>query len=148
MPGRTEGTNTIHFIGKNEVPKDRMRDVTYASIVCTERPQKAEKERTRLVGGGNLINSTIDCGTPTADLLAVKLLLNSIISTPGAKMACFDVKNFYLNTPMERYEYLRMHIDDFPEDVIEHYNLREKATAEGYFTWKFARACMDCHKPT
>ena len=132
MPGRTEGTNTIHFIGKNEVPKDRMRDVTYASIVCTERPQKAEKERTRLVGGGNLINSTIDCGTPTADLLTVKLLLNSIISTPGAKMACFNVKNFYLNTPMERYEYLRMHIDDFPEDVIEHYNLREKATAEGY----------------
>ena len=105
MPGRTEGTNTIHFIGKNEVPKDGMRDVTYASIVCTERPQKAEKERTRLVGGGNLINNT-------TDLLTAKLLLNSIISTPGAKMACFDVKNFYLNTPMERYEYLRMHIDD------------------------------------
>ena len=47
-----------------------------------------------------------DAGTPTADLLTVKLLLISIISTPNAKFTTMDIKDFYLNTPMARYEYM------------------------------------------
>ncbi len=42
--------------------------------------------------GGNLINYPGNCGTPTADLLTVKLLFNSIISTPHAKFMCIDIK--------------------------------------------------------
>ena len=37
-----------------------------------------------------------------------------------------DVKNFYLNTPMERFEYVRIRIEDIPEEIITEYNLREK----------------------
>ncbi len=55
--------------------------------------------------GGNLINYPGNCGTPMADLLTVKLLLNSIISTPNAKFMSIDIKDFYLNTPMARYKY-------------------------------------------
>ncbi len=74
-----------------------------------------------------------DAGTPTADLLTVKLLLNSIvISTPNAKFMTMDIKDFYLNTPMARYEYMRLRIADMPEDVIEHYQLRDKVTHDGY----------------
>ncbi len=44
-----------------------------------------------------------------------------------------DVKNFYLNTPMTRYEYVEIKIDDIPEEIIaKQYNLREKATSNGY----------------
>ena len=43
-----------------------------------------------------------------------------------------DIKDFYLNTPMARYKYMRLCIADMPEDVIEHYNLRDKATPDGY----------------
>ena len=43
MPGRNEGTNTIYFIHKNDVPDDRWKDVTYGRIVCNVRPEKAEK---------------------------------------------------------------------------------------------------------
>ena len=32
---------------------------------------------------GNNIHYPDDCGTPTADLLTVKLLLNNVVSTPG-----------------------------------------------------------------
>ena len=47
-----------------------------------------------------------DAGTPTADLvLTVKLLLNSIISTPNAKFMTMDNKDFYLNTLMARYHH-------------------------------------------
>ena len=30
-----------------------------------------------------------------------------------------DIKDFYLNTPMERYEYMRLRLADIPKDVIE-----------------------------
>jgi hypothetical protein len=73
-----------------------------------------------------------DAGTPTADLLTVKLLINSIISTNGAKFMTMDIKDFYLNTPMTRYEYMRLRIADMPDDVIEHYNLCSKATPDVY----------------
>ena len=43
-----------------------------------------------------------------------------------------DIKKIYLNTPMARKEYLRLKISDMPEDVIEHYGLRGKTTADGF----------------
>ena len=72
----------------------------------------------------------MDCGTPTADLLTVKLLLNSVISTPGAKFMTLDLKDFYLSTPMERPEFLRMKIDHFSQ-VIDHYCLKDKVDDKG-----------------
>ena len=100
MPGRNEDTNTLYFIHKLEVPPDRWKDMTYARIVCDVHPQKAETNRTQLTMGGDKINIPMDCGTPTASLITVKLLLNSVISTLGAKFLGLDLKDFYLNTPM------------------------------------------------
>ena len=70
------------------------------------RPTKAEQNQTRLTVGGDRINYPEDCGTPTADILQVKLLLNSVISTRGAQFMTADMKNFYLNTPLTRHEYV------------------------------------------
>ena len=52
MPGRVEGTDTIHFIHKNQLPADRWKDVTYGRICCNFREQKQEKNRTRITVGG------------------------------------------------------------------------------------------------
>ena len=81
--------------------------------------------------GGYNINVPMDCGTPTAHLLAVKLLLNSIISTPGTRFLGLDLKVFYLNTHMERPEYLRMNVNIFPEDGIDQYSLQDKVDKNG-----------------
>ena len=43
-----------------------------------------------------------------------------------------DLKDFYLNTPMERPEFLRLKIDHFPRDVIDHYSLKDKVDAKGH----------------
>ena len=94
--------NTIIFIKKSDIPADCQGDVTYVSFVCNYRPEKEEKEQTRMFIGGNRINYPGDAGTPTADLLAIKLLANSVVSTKNAKMLTMDLKDFYLNTPMER----------------------------------------------
>ena len=126
MPGRNSGTNTIYFINKAQIPTDKWKDVAYSRIVCNVRPQKEETNRTRLTFGGNNLSVDMDCGTPTADLLTVKLLLNSVISTPNAKCMILDIKDFYLNTPMNKPEFLCMKLEHFPQDVIDHYRLNEK----------------------
>ena len=82
--------------------------------------------------GGDKVNYPDNVGTPTADLTLVKTHLNSVISTKNAKYMTLDVKNFYLNTPMKRYEYVRLKMEDIPEEVIIEYNLRKLATKEGY----------------
>jgi len=132
MPGRVEGTDTMFFVDKNKVSKDRWKDMTYGRIVCDVREHKAEKNRTRLTVEGDKINYPDDCGTPTADLLIVKILLNSVISTKNAKFMTLDNKNFYFNSPLSRYEYLRVRLDNFPEDLITQYNLKDIVTSDGY----------------
>jgi hypothetical protein len=132
LPGVVDGTDTFFFINYDKIPKDRCKDVTYTRICVNYRPEKEDPNRVRITVGGDRINYPFDVGTPTADMLLVKLLFNSIISTKGAKFMYLDIKNFYLNTPMERYEYMRMKITDIPEEVIEHYNLREKASKDGF----------------
>jgi hypothetical protein len=132
-------TETIKFVVWRDIPKDRLSDITYARICCNERPEKTDPDRTRITMGGNLINYPGDCGTPTANLLTVKLLLNSVISTPQAKFMTIDIKDFYLMTPMERKEYFRIKLDLFPEDVIDEYNLRSQVDHKGYIFWEVHR---------
>jgi hypothetical protein len=131
--GRVEGTETIFFIHKHEVPSDRFKDVTYASFVCTVRPQKLdEPNRTRLVIGGNNTNYPFEVGTPTAEMLLAKILWNSVISTKGGRFMTIDIKNFYLMTPLNRPEYFRMKLSDIPQEIIDEYNLLQKATPDGW----------------
>ena len=79
MPGRSKGTDTLTFINKEEIPGERWKDVAHSRIVCNVRPQKEEVNRTRLTFGGQNLDVPIDCGTPTASLLTIKLLLNSVV---------------------------------------------------------------------
>jgi hypothetical protein len=129
--GIVEGTNAIFFKSMDEVPPERRKDITYARICANYRPEKADPNRIRITLGGNLVNYPGDVGTRTADMLTVKLLFNSMISTPGAKFMSLDISNFYLMAPMTRYEYVRMNLDDFRKDIIEEYKLREIATKDG-----------------
>jgi hypothetical protein len=43
-----------------------------------------------------------------------------------------DIKDFYLNTPMARYKYMQLKILDMPDNVIEHYKLRDIVTPDGH----------------
>ena len=139
MPGRNKGTDTIHLIHKPEIPDHRWKDVAYTRIVVNEQPQKAEVNITRLTYGGSNLKMDMDLGTPTASLLTVKILLNSVISTPGTKFMAIDIKDFYLNTPLERPEFIRLELSNFPEDVIQQYNLRESVDSKGFIYAKITR---------
>ena len=124
-------TNTIKFIRLTDIPRDRRRDITYGQFVCTERPEKTEKNRTRYVVGGDRTNYPGEVATPTADMLVAKTLFNSVISTPGAKFMTIDISNFYLMTPLPRPEYIQMKISDIPQEIIDEYKLQDIATPDG-----------------
>ena len=109
-----------------------MKDITYGKIVCDICNGKVEPNQTRLTLGRDRIHYPGIWGTPTAHLLTVKIILNSIISPLGAKFMTMDVKKFYLSTPMTQYKYLWLCMSNIPEDVIQHYQLQQKATDDSY----------------
>lgn len=136
-----KGTNALHVMSHEEItniPADRV--VTYARIVVDYRPQKDDPNRVRITAGGNLITTPEEVTTRTADLVTTKILWNSVLSTPDAKYACFDIKSFFLTAPLDRYEYMKMPIDVFPEHTIAQYNLRDKV--KGGFVYLECRRCI------
>jgi hypothetical protein len=67
-----------------------------------------------------------------ANLTMAKLLINSTISTPGAKFLGINLTNFYLNTPMPNPKYMHLHLDIIPNKFIVHYNLHNIVTPDGW----------------
>ena len=54
--------------------------------------------------------------------------MNSTISTPVARFITLDLKNFYYNTPMGRYEYMKISLAIFPVEIIAQYKLLQLAS--------------------
>ncbi len=125
---RVAGTDTFRPIHHRDIPHDRLSDVTYTRVVCEVCPQKDDPNRTRITIGGNRICYPGDCCTKTCSLELTKLLLNSIISTPNAHFACFNIKNFYLGTPLDRPEYVRIKISAIPQEFVDEYDLTQFVT--------------------
>jgi hypothetical protein len=99
--------------------------VTYGSFVVDIKDHKEEKERTRLTVGGDQIEYPSEKSTRTAGLTTAKILINSVISTLGAKFLVIDINNFYLNTPLGRFEYMFMNLSSLPQETIDKYDLVE-----------------------
>ena len=70
--------------------------------------------------------------TPTADSTAFKCLINSVLSTPFEKNMTADIRNFYCNTPMEGFKYMKLPFDIIHEEIINQYNLRLLEHDNGY----------------
>jgi hypothetical protein len=88
-------------------------------LICSghQGPQGG-KERTRLTVGRDQIEYPGDKYTRTAGLTTAKILINSVISTLGAKFLVIDIKNFYLNTPLGRFEYMVINLASLPQETI------------------------------
>ena len=129
QPYMPTGTDTMHFIKHTDIPAGRV--ATYLRIVAAEKPNKVETKRIRFTVGGDRIVYEGKVSTPTADLTTVKLLLNSVISTKGARFMTVDIKDFYLNNPMETFEYMRIPVKDIPDIIMEQYKL-EPLVHNGY----------------
>jgi hypothetical protein len=120
------GTDTCFFIKLTNVPKDRK--ITYGKIVCDYKPHKKEKERVRMTVGGDILDYSGDVATSTADITTFNILINSTLSTEeAAMMMMMDIKNYYPGTPLPRFEYMKMLLSRFPEEIVQKYNLNDLA---------------------
>jgi hypothetical protein len=108
----------------NKHPKDKK--INYGKI-CDYKPHKQEKERVRLTVGGNRLDYSGNVTTSTADITTFKILINSTPSTEDSAMMMMDIKNYYLGTPLPRFEYMKMLLSRFPEEIIQKYNLKAPA---------------------
>ena len=81
-----------------------------------------------------------DVTTPTGSLKLVKLMINSVLSHSGAKFSCFDIKNFYLDTPLAKPEYVRVKLTDIPQEFVDEYNLLA-SQRNGWVYFKIIRGC-------
>jgi hypothetical protein len=118
-------TNNIRFICKSDIPPGRK--ATYGSFLVDIKEHKEERERTRLTLGGDHIEYPGDKSTRTAGLTTANILINSIISTKGARLLVVDNKNFYLGTPLRRFEYMFINLSSLPQEIIDECGLLELA---------------------
>jgi hypothetical protein len=137
-----KGTNSIFVMSHEDIANiPRGRTVTYGRIVIDYRPQKADPNRVRITAGGNLIKDYPgELTTRTADLTTSKIMWNSVLSTEGARFMGVDIKSFYLTAPLDRYEYMKMPLDIFPEHTIKQYDLRRHA--KNGFVYLEIRRCV------
>jgi hypothetical protein len=111
------GTDTCFFVELTNIPKDRK--IMYGKIVCDNKPHKKGKERVRLAVGGDRLDYSGDVATSTTDITTFKILIKSTISTKDAVMMMMDIEKYYLGTPLPHYEYMRMLLSRFPEEIVE-----------------------------
>jgi hypothetical protein len=83
------GTNTCFFVALKNIPKNRQ--ITYGKIVCDYKSHKKEKERARLMVGGDRLDNSGDVATSTADITTFKILINSTMSTKNAAIMMMDI---------------------------------------------------------
>ena len=91
--------------------------------MCKYRSHKEDPSQTRITIGGNRICCPGDVCTPTGLLELVKLVINSFFSLRDAHFEDFDVSNFYLATPMDPPEFVRIRLNDIPKEFVAEYNL-------------------------
>ena len=127
-----KGNDVLDFILKSEVTSDRI--VTYDNMICDYRPHKQETHRVRLTVSGDRPPYNDDVPSPAASLLETKLLLNSTISdaSKGARFMTLDIKDFPLQTLMERPEYMRIYSKYFSQDRKNKYHIPSLVAEDGF----------------
>ena len=115
-------TGTIAPIHFRNIPSNRV--ITYVNPVCVEKTNDdgSMKFRTRLTIGGDRIQYPYDTAAVTAEMDAIKILLNCMISE-NAEWSTIDLTDFYLGTDLPHPEYIRIPRNLIPNKVINFYDL-------------------------
>ena len=65
-------------------------------------------------------------------MITTNILLNSVVSTILDMFMCVDIQDFYYNTPMVDFEYMKLHLIIYPQEIVQDYNLQGLVAADGY----------------
>jgi hypothetical protein len=132
------GTDKCFLTTLKNIPEDRK--IANGKIVCDYKPHKQEKERVRLTVGGDRLDYAGDVATSKADITTFKIPIITTLSTEDAAMTIMGIKNYYLGTPLPRFESMKMLISCFHEKIIQKYNLNALAV-DGWVYIEIRKAC-------
>ena len=122
---RLFNTGTIRPVQYRDIPAHNT--VTYVNPVCVEKlnDDGSLKLRTRITIGGDRIFYPYETRAVTAEMEALKILLNCMISE-NASCTCttIDLTDFYLGTDLPHPEYIRIQTQLIPPSVIEFFQLQ------------------------
>ena len=69
---------------------------------------------------------------PTASVKTAKCVLNSVVSTPGARCLLANIKHFYLNNILPDPESMRILLRIIPHEIIDAYILTTLVDNQGW----------------
>lgn len=120
-------TKTGEWIHLKEVPQGRTISYYNPQLSEKRRPEAdfpgGIEYRVRGTYGGNRNDFTGLTIAETADIPTVKILLNAVVSDPKANWLTTDISDFYLGTPMDRPEYMRVPTKYIPAATMKKHNL-------------------------
>lgn len=117
-------SQTMKPIHQHQQPPDRRRDTTYFNPQTKQKIDSAGDTTYRIRGtaGGDRINYTGPTSAQTAAMPVVKLLLHSVVSEHKSWMT-IDIKDYYLNTPLLRPEFIRIPLRMIPTVTMDNHSL-------------------------
>ena len=65
--------------------------------------------------------------------------MNGVVSTPGARFAGGDVKDFYLNKPLKKKRYGKVREKYIPEETIRKHNLEQYIEDDGWLHFEIGK---------
>jgi len=75
-----------------------------------------------IIGGDKAESYPYDKVAYVADMIDVKLLFNSVVSTPGSQFMTMDITDFYLGTPLVRKAYMKVHRNQMPVQTVAYFD--------------------------
>ena len=113
----------VHF---HDIPADRVKDITgYIKAVREKQPVDGDvSRRVRGTADGRFVHYPGATAAKTAEMAAVKILLQSVVSD-GAKWMSLDLTDFYIMHDLERKEYVRIRLSEIPPEIMDEYDLHQ-----------------------
>ena len=116
-------SKTGMFIHRRDMPSDR-KAAYYNPQLKIKLKNGVLQYRVRGTIGGDQVHYPGETTAYTAHLETIRVLLNAIVSE-HADFLTADIKDFYLGTPLERKEYMRINLKHIPVDIQERYNIAD-----------------------
>lgn len=120
------GRGVLNPIMYAEIPAERIPDIT-GFIKAVREKQTLEGDKTYRVRGtadGRFVHYPGDTAAKTAEMAAVKMLLQSVPSD-GAKWLTLDISDFYIMHDLVRKEYVRIRVTEIPQEIMDEYQLQQ-----------------------
>ena len=109
------------FIDRLDMPRDR-KAAYYNPQLKIKVKNGVATYRVRGTIGGDQVQYPGVTTAYTAALETIRILLNAVVSE-DAEFLTADIRDFYLGTPQDRFEYMRINLKHIPREVQIKYNL-------------------------